>query len=251
MINLKKNDKLIIIIAIVVVIIAAVGIVAYEQSDSDESDIMNNSDMMMYDVEWDFKLGSLSPLSDFASKQQVYETTQSISQGNLKKVIFNLSWVDDKATFFGRFGLDTVILEITDPDGNVYEESATSASRSKAGNINIEVMADGIPSTEPIEAHDMTEALEMLGSGMYYNDEWEDKEFTIRVGVIVGEKRILKKFMDKGNNFDLEISYEYYYGSLIEEEVKDTAGSDTDGDGDTWQTPYMSMIIGTGCGRFI
>ena len=63
-------------------------------------------------------------------------------------------------------------------------------------------------------------------------------------------------FRDKGNTFSLEVSYEYYDGSLIEiqpeEKSTDTDGNFLDDLRDTEYTPPTSWrIIGMGFGRLI
>lgn len=255
MINLKKNDKLIVIIAVAVIIIAAIGIAAYTSPDTKINGLLGTGENM-YTVTWEEKTNSLSPISDFAGKNAPYENTISINHGNLKEITFNLSWVDNKATLLGRFGLDKLTLEVTTPDGTIYKESGKSASKTKEGNVAISVLNYDMPSTDSIEAEDYDEAEEKLNEDPYFNDKWVNEDFTIKVSVQIGEIRILKKLADKGNNFDLEITYEYYYGSLMEEETEGTGSDGGNGSFDDLKEeeyipPFLSMIIGTGCGRYI
>jgi len=246
MIKLKKNDKLIIIIAVAVIVVAAIGIAAYNPPDDRINNQKNTSESGIYTVDWDLGTASLTSISDFADKKTPYETTVSVGRGNLKIVTFNLSWVDDKAPLFGRFGLDTLTLKITSPDGTIYEESATSAKKTKDGNIEITVTVNGIPSTEPIEADDLYEAETKLLDYPYYNDKWVNEEFAIEVTVQVGEIRPLKKLMDKGNNFELEITYEYYNPSLIKEDTKTTGQEENSEPSDPDEPAYLGMIVNTG-----
>ena len=89
-----------------------------------------------------------------------------------------------------------------------------------------------------------------------YNDaSWSDKDITINVSVQIGELRIIKKLRDKGNDFELKITYQYYDGALKEDTTKNTGGDSNTPPDDPWveqgKPPYISMIINTGCGRYV
>ena len=253
MITLKKNDKLIIIIAVAVIIIAAIGIAAYEPLEENDKRSPKNT-MSMFTVTWEEKTGYLSTISENAHKKTPYEGNISIDQDNLKSINFNISWKDDK-TFLGVLGRDTLKIEITTPDGNVYEESLKSAG--KAIN-NIEIIIDGIntmPKTETIEAKNLDDAEQKLKQNIT-KDGWKNEEFGIKVTVTVGEILGNLRPRDKGNSFDLEIMYNYYDGSVTQEEIKET-GSDGDNsstdntEDEEYTPPYLSMILRTGSGRSI
>lgn len=245
MINLKKNDKLIIIIAVIIIIISGIGIAAYNPPEDEGKektvDIQNN-----YSVDWDVRSG-FKTYSDFAGKSSPYEDTFSINIGNLKEIKFNLTWVDNIKFIFG-FGSDTLILEVTTPDGEVYEES------DKSGNIEIPIAVNSMPSSDIIVANDSSDAGEKLRNEPYFDDKWMNENFNIKISVKIGEIRILRKIRDKGNDFNLEVTYEYYSGTLTEIEndktgdIEETSKYLTEED---YTPPYLSMIIGTGCGRYI
>jgi hypothetical protein len=253
MITLKKNDKLIIIIAVAVIVIAAIGIAAYEPLEENDKR-SPKSTMSIFTVNWEEKTGYLSTISENAHKKSPYEGNVSINQDNIKSINFNISWKDDK-TFLGILGRDTLKIEITTPDGDVYEESLQSAGNKLN---NIEIIIDGInamPITDTIEAKNLDEAEQELKQN-HTKDKWENEEFGIKVTVTVGE--ILGKLRprDKGNSFDLEIMYKYYDGSLTQEEIKET-GSDggnnsvDNSENEEYTPPYLSMILRTGSGRSI
>ena len=253
MIYLKKNDKIIIVVAVVVIIIAAIGIATYVPSEDGNGDMIPTE--RMFTVTWDEMFGSMPMMSDFASKSAPYEDSVVINEENIKMITFNLSWVDDKATLLGRFGLDTLTLEITDPDGSVHEESAKSASRTRDGNVEIQIPVNSVkPSSVSIEAEDFAAAQELFDDDpAYHLEKWMNEEFQVKVYVSVGEIRILKKFMDKGNDFDLDITYTYWSGSLEEEEMPPESPSETSFD--PWEEEgypvYLSTLINSGCARFI
>ncbi len=254
MITLKKNDKLIIIIAVAVIIIAAIGITAYEPLERNDKGLPKSA-MSMFAVTWEEKTGYLSTISERAHKKTPYESNISIDQDNLKSITFNISWKDDRTFLLGILGRDTLKIEITTPDGDVYEESLQSDG--KAIN-NIEIIINGIntmPITEPIEAKDLDDAEQKLKQN-HTKDKWKYEEFGIKVTVTVGEILGNLRRRDKGNSFNLEIMYTYYDGSVTQEEIKET-GSDggnnsaDNSEDEEYTPPYLSMILRTGSGRLI
>jgi hypothetical protein len=256
MISLKKNDKIIIIVAVVILVIAGVGVAMY-QSPKTESILPSTiTTENSYDVVWTLKNGSLNAISDFAGKKSPYGTLIVIPEGNVNSVTFDLSWTDDHMTFFKRMGLDSLTLEVTMPDGiYFFTETNTSAPVTGAGTISKTILKDVIPPDKSIKADNERDAQSKLSM---YDDSWTDKDIKINVSVQVGEKRfrILKQFFEKGNDFELKISYQYYDGVLKQDTTKNT-GTDTSSpsEEDPWveqeTPPYMSMIISTGCGRYV
>ena len=243
MIHLKRNDKIILIIAVAIIVIAAIGIAAYQPGEEPDTDT-ENGEITEYIVDWEDQTGSLGTESGYAGKSAPYENTISINQGNLKSISFNLTWIDDKA-FLGRLGRDTLTLEITTPDGDISTDAGQSMAKSKLGNAQVTIPSINTkPSTDIIEAKDLTEAEQLLYEEPYYSNKWENEDFTIRVYCSVGE--ILGRFRprDKGNAFDLEITYEYYE-PVLQEEMTET-GSNNDSFEDMIEEdyipPYISMI---------
>jgi hypothetical protein len=256
MISLKKNDKIIIIVAVVILVIAGVGVAMYQspKAPTDYSSLITSQ--KSYNVTWTLRNGTLTTLSDFAGKKTPYEKTVTIPDGNVNSVTFNLSWTDDHMTFFKRMGLDSLTLEVTMPDGvNYFTETNTSAPKTGYGTISHTLIKDIIPPEGPIQAKNEQEAQTKLQTSPYFDDSWSDKDITINVSVHVGELRFLKKLRDKGNDFELKISYQYYDGALKVDTTKNTGGDSTIPPDDVWSNegtpPYISMIINTGCGRYV
>jgi hypothetical protein len=255
MISLKKNDKIIIIVAVVVLVIAGVGVAMY-QSPKSTIPPPATTGVKIYDVKWTLRNGSLTTISDFAGKKTPYQSTVSLPVGNIKTITFNLTWTDDHMTVLKRMGLDTLTLEIITPDGSSYIEANRSAPITGKGYVLLTISPNIIPPVTPIKADDERAALAKLKLKPYYDDSWANKDMNVTVSVQIGEMRILKKMRDKGNNFDLTISYQYYDGSLKVDSTKNTGIDDTTTPPeDPWVNqntpPYMSMIINTGCGRFV
>jgi hypothetical protein len=199
---------------VVVILLIGIGVSFYEPPKKADK---NKNVTKSYFVEWEIRESSLSTITDFASKNTCYEREIVLKQANLKRVIFDIKWEDDK-TIFGLFGLDCLTLTIISPEGTTYEKDAKSALKTKDGNIVVEIPVNDIPSNVPINSEDIYDAKLQLNKEPYYNDKWVNKAFTVKVRVTVGE--IFGKIRpgDKGNNFDLKIKYEYYSASVEEDD---------------------------------
>jgi hypothetical protein len=255
MISLKKNDKIIIVAAVIVILLASIGIAMYT-SPEPEPISTTTTGGTTYAVEWKTHNGSLTPISEFAGKRSPYETTVTIPEANLKTITFNMTWVDDHSTFLKRFGLDTLTIEVTTADGEIAEtESNVSVAKTREGNILFTVTVDNSRPPDSLTANDLQAAQAKLKETPFNDESWTTKEITIKVSVNIGEKRILAKLFDKGNSFDLDISYSYTEAVLKEDQTKSTMmGELPPDDDDLWGDdgpPYMSMIINTGCGRYV
>jgi len=255
MISLKKNDKIVVLVAIIIIVIAGVGVAMY-QSPNAPSDFSSLIMEKNYDVIWTERNGSLNTISEFAGKKSPYQGTVMISDENVKSITFNLSWTDDHMTFFKRMGLDSLTFEVTMLDSIYYfTETKTSAKITGEGTISHTIVNGIIPPETPIIADNEQDAQTKLKAAPYYDDSWTDKDININVSVDIGEIRILKKMRDKGNDFKLEITYQYYDGSLKEDMNISTGGNQDTSPDDPWAEqvipPYISMIVNTGCGRYV
>jgi hypothetical protein len=254
MISLKKNDKIIIIVAVVVIIFAGIGIAMY-QSPKTTTPPPTSSGTKSFDVVWKTQNGSLTTISEFAGKKAQYEGTITIPVGNIKTITFNLTWTDDHMTFLKRMGLDTLTIEVTTPDGRSIIEGNKSAPVTGKGYVMFTISPDIIPPVTPVKAVDAQAAQAMLKQKPYYDESWTNKDIHFNVSVQIGEIRILKKMRDKGNDFDLKVTYQYSEGVLKDDTTKNTGLDENTAPSDPWVDqavpPYMSMIINTGCGRFV
>jgi hypothetical protein len=253
--SLKKNDKIVIIVAVIILAFAGVGVAMY-QSPQTTSNISSTITGKSYDVSWTLRNGSLSTISDFAGKKSPYQGTIMIPEKNVKSITFNLSWTDDHMTFMKRMGLDSLTLEVTMPNDTYYfTETNKSAQITGEGTISHTIVNGIIPPSKPIEADNVQDAQTKLKEKSYNDDSWTEKEITINVSVQIGEIRILKKMRDKGNDFELKITYQYYDGVLKEDINKNTGGDNNLSPEDPWAQqvipPYISMIVNTGCGRYV
>jgi len=238
---LKANDKLIIIGGIIVLVVAVIGIALYVQPTPETpTPPPSNQGTDTYDVTWSERSGALQEISEFAGKKTPYEGNVKILVGNIKSITFNLSWIDDKA-FLKRFGLDTLTIEITTPDGKTFTESAKSVPKTKAGNIAFTVDVNtNMPSNDPITATSQADAEQQIQDML--NNKWMNKEITVKISVKIGEIRILKKLLDKGNDFTLKVDYKYYKGSITPIDTNDE-NKPTSLDENWRATPFYSTSL--------
>ena len=215
---MRKNNKILSLIIIISVIVAGVTISFYKIPKVDAIDSgtgVTNS----FVVDWNEIEGSLISYSEFTSEDSNYEKTVSFNTPNLKEISFILSWTDDKTTFLGRLGLDTLTLEITTPDGKTLIESGKSAKKTKHGRIEITPPVNNFnPTTLTLESENIMGVEKQL-KDKYFDYTWVNKEFTIKVSVQVGEIRPLKRLADNGNDFDLEIRSSNYHASITADDT--------------------------------
>jgi len=251
MISLKKNDKIIVIVAVVILVIAGVFIAMYQSPKTSNVPPSTITSEKTYDVIWTLRNGTLDTISEFAGKKSQYQGTAMIPEGNVKSITFNLSWTDDRMTFLKRMGLDSLTLEVTTPDGRTFTETNKSAPITGDGTITY-TMTIGIIPPVSLKATDEKTAQAKLKEKPYNDDSWTNKDIKINVSVQIGEIRIIKQLRDKGNNFELKITYQYYDGVLKEDKTKNTGEDSNPPPEDPWvEPPYISMIINTGCGRYV
>ena len=246
MINLKKNDKIIIIIAVIIIIISGIGIASYNPIEED-IESLNHSGGNIYTVDWEKKTNSYI-ISDFAGKNDPFNETYSVDTPTgsvITNVDFQIIWDDDKTIgLIIKRGLDTLTMEIDPMDGSTLTYEGTGS-----GNETLSFSINNVPYSESIEAEDMAEAEQII-----YNESMgkDTASFDVTVSVKTGEplRRPLKYLLDNGNDFEIEITYDYYIASLIEEDTNEDDNSDEFME-EEYTPPYLSMIIGTGCGRYI
>jgi hypothetical protein len=215
---MRGSSKIFLSLAATFLIFISGIIVFYKPST--RADILNEENLPMhaYDVEWMVKKSLLPSISDFVSKNTGYKKTVSFETPNLKDIIFQLRWIDDTSSFFGFFGRDTLTLSVTTPDGTSFTKSARSERITKQGHIEISVLVNtSMPRPVKVLSTSILGAGQQL-RGSSFDYTWADKEFIVEVSDRIGEFRFLKRWRDAGNDFDLNITSEYYRASIAEDE---------------------------------
>jgi len=213
-VNLRKSDKMIAIVGVIILIVAGVGIALYTSAPETDSTVA--SEEMLYYPVFTAEYGEMT-INEYAGK--TYSDTISIdglpSGCVLTNVDFQITWQDDKTVgLILKRGYDTLTADIS-----YMDETKTHAS-TESGNETLSFSINSVPSVDYIEAEDEVEAAELL-----YQMVSGKSEATFDISVIVktGEKlrRPLKYLGDKGNGFEIKITYNYYRVDLEAEENDD------------------------------
>ncbi len=246
MISLKKNDKIIVILAVTVLVVAGLGIAVYVPPESGTQQA-NTTNETRYHVTWK-TFSATYPINDecYAGKKTPYTKNVTLTQDNLLDVTIELTWTDDHTYgLFKKKGLDTLSLDVT------TRGKTKTQKQSGNGTITMTFPINMLPANGTISAPSLLEAKEKITKEYY---KTADESFMFDVSVQTGEKifRLFKYLRDKGNDFDLKITYRYYDAQITEteDETKNTEYNDQTTD-NAWEPPYLSLILKTGCGRYI
>jgi hypothetical protein len=219
---MKKKSKIISLLIIFLLVSIGIGFTLYDIPKKASTLGPPTNETHSYIVTWRDNT-TTTQLSEYVDKNSEYLKKISFNTPNLKEIYINLSWTDDKATCFNRRGLDTLVLQITTPDGKIQKTSAKSASRTKQGTIEMTIPVNTVrPTSFSVQATNTASAEQMIRD-QYYDNTWVDEEFTINISVKTGELRLLKRFTDQGNDFQLHITSRYSTESLTEQQ---NSGSD-------------------------
>jgi len=245
MINLKKNDKLIIIIAVAVVVVAGIGIAAYNPPEDNGKSTGGIGGSQTYNGTWETHTKTVSVDGEYyAGKGAPYSNEIKIDHENIVKVTVEITWTDDSTYGILRTkGADILTAEVTYKGTTDTWESVENGTNEFSYGIN------SIPYDTIIDADNEQDALDKLEEE-YGTDDL--LTFTIDVSVQPGEKifRPLKYLRDKGNDFELTITYEYYDASVTEGDIKDTGQDNNDSDDPEDIPAYLGMMIQAGLTRW-
>ncbi len=229
---LKKSDKLIAIIGVIILIIAGIAIFVYSSPEEEIPKVIKEK---TYEYTWVSNEENMT-FSDRAVKRQEYlaDIIIDLSEGKvLTNVNFWIKWKDDytRGLLF-RKGEDKLTVKVSYLDEELIDKSTKSADRSFADFTINDVPQDEIITTED-ENFDPME---------YINEKYYGQNtaaFNLSVKVVTGEKaltlrplKFLDFLRDKGNKFNLIITYEYYdfdYEEL-EDNIPPMSNQGDDGD---------------------
>jgi hypothetical protein len=124
-------------------------------------------------VDWELAEAVPLTLSSFAGTTTPYQQVVSFNQPNLQQLRFDLTWTDDRSSFFSGRGFDTLTLILTGADGTFYTASGKSARWTKQGSIQLTV-------------------------------------YTLIVLVDSDDHSLFRRFADQGNTFSLQVTSTYY-----------------------------------------
>ena len=218
--NLLKNDKIIISVGIIILLVSAVGIFTWKDTGERKAIPPITPTEKTYKITWAEEDITLPTKSEFTSKNEPTTLTIPLDRDLITSVEFRLTWEDDKA-FLGMFGKDTLTLKVTSPSGEEKEDS----QKAKEGNITLTFSGlNSKPSISEVKADTLSDAENEIQK--YITSEGKG-DWKVEISVNVGE---LLKFRDKGNDWELQVTYHYYEPQFAEvsssgdggEQVKET-----------------------------
>jgi len=224
--NLKKNDKIIAIIGVVILIVAAISVIFYV-SNQEESDEPDDSEDKVYEVKWT-KVTAPEKVIEGSVGSSPYTDPISINLDKdkvLANVNVRLDWTDDKTSFLNT-GKDQLTVKISADGEAEPHTSKGSANESVASfKINDRPNDDIYPVKEVKDTFELEDEIKAMYSNM------NSVDLNVEITFAAGE---LLKFRDKGNDFKLIVTYDYYEYEIIdpfEDDNGDNGGDDFNGSG--------------------
>ncbi len=246
---LKRSDKLIAIIGVIILIIAGIGIFFYISAEGDSEEDQGDGSKNKFIVEWIEEVQT-DPINGYAGRNADYDEIISIITTNepvsvLLNVEIRVIWHDSRVTgIFLRNGLikvgqDTLSAEFT------YEgESKEIPPHSTSGNKSVQFTIYDKPIDQIIEdVNDYNEAVQKI------KDDYMDFDSALintKIKVTPGEKfgirplKFIRYFIDKGEDFKLEITYTYCYPVISPVEEDNEPPTDLNPSG--YQPPAYSKM---------
>ncbi len=234
---LSRNDKIIAGLAVVILIVAAIAIILYQPA---ETKIIESQIEKTYPVTWTMHPGEKT-ITDglYAGKKSPYTGTFSIDDvpdgSVLTSVKIQVKWQDDRVYGLRKTkGRDTLTVDIS------FGGKTETHKGTGSGNQNLTFYPFDMPMLDSVEANDSYTAEEII------RDMFTGKNsasFDVKASVKIGEPiwRPLKRFMDKGNGFNLKVYYEYYT-PMIEEPNGEMPPEEPPVE----ETSYLGMMVATG-----
>jgi hypothetical protein len=213
---LKKNDKIIAIAGVLILVIAAVSIVVL-YSPSKEVGQTASEEKTFY-VTWE-ETTEVIPISGHVGKKAPYTEPITVIApstnlvGVLTHVEIQLSW-EDAVTYRGILskGLDKLTTDIY-PTGSESSEAVVTTGQ---GNFSMSFEINSVPMLDQVTAIDIDEANGKIKGEFSGKDTASfDTEITIKYGEKL--RRPLKFLKETGDDFELTITYTYYYPVITEE----------------------------------
>ena len=217
---LKKSDKIIAIIGVIILIVAIFGIFIYASSE-EPTEEGEKTKVISYQVDWIPSSDTIF-LNGYAGRKATYSkpfVVEVAKPGSvITKVDVNITWKD--ANTYGiiiKGGYDTLKADITLVGGDTKTHQATGQ-----GNESLTFIVNETPQNGIIE-----DVADIIEAEQKIIEEYTDKNtasFETKITVTTGEKfgirpiKLIRYMRDKGENFNLEITYYYVYPDIKEVE---------------------------------
>ena len=172
---------------------------------------INETVLKKYYVYWPIKTEKVDlKNSYFAEKKQSFQKNISINRQNLKQINFKISWEDDFTSKIFNFGKDELTFTIKIEDDIIFSKKSVGSG---VLSYNIADINEK-PEISEIKADNYSSAKDIISN--YFGLNLFNEKFIIKVEVKIKELRLLTRLRDKGNDFSLDITYEYYDLQLSE-----------------------------------
>ena len=243
--SLKKTDKIIAVVGVVIIIVAIAGILFYFETEDDVDDGEPKDEMNEFMVEWQEYSAEMPCIKESAKTKYNDSINIMVAEGCvIKDVVVEISWSDDHVVNFAlpnRKGQDTLkAMFRVIGSGDEFPHTSTGSGSEN----HTFLLYASMPQDEIIEdAEDIYDAEEMV------KEQYSGKnsvDIDVEVKVNIGEKfalrpmKLLNKLLDKGDDFEIMVKYNYYKPYISEME------SDNDDGEENNDTSLITSGIKTG-----
>lgn len=253
--SLKKSDKIIAIVGVLILIVAAVGIYFYVDTE-EEIDGNGTKPGMIYKVEWIPYSSSELVIDGYAGGKTDYTDPIVIMEDEgsiITKVNIRIEWQDDKILKLAIFrkGEDTLKANIGLTGKDPLEHTSKGL-----GNETLAFSVND-PPLRLVETYEEVEDIFEIEDAILKENEGKNAAtFDVTVQVTKGEKllsirpiRWLNFLLDKGDDFQLYVDYEYYEYTIEEIEDGDNNNDDNIPTGNE-ATSRLGKMVQMGQGRW-
>jgi len=199
----KKVYAMMAIVGVIILILAGIGISIYSYEPGEDKAIEPKEKLYYPVFTEEYKEMTINGLAEKTYSDKV--TINGVpSNAILTSVDFQISWDDDKTIgLIIKRGEDTLKIDIT------YMGETKTKSSIGSGSDTITFDINNVPSVDSIEANNETGAKDLLYEMLSGKNE---ACFDISVTVETGEPiyRPIKRFLDKGDDFEIKVKYWYY-----------------------------------------
>jgi len=246
--NLKKSDKIIAIIGVIILIIAAISIIYYVYEE-DKTDDNEKSEEKEFTVTWMKKTGEM----EFGEmvEEETFTSSFIINKNSgcvITDVSIRLTWEDEEVYGGLRGRIPSLVKGADSLDAKITLENDIPRTHNSTGegNETFNFAVNSMPDLDAIMANDTNDAMNKLTER--YKD-MNSAKFDYEITVTTGEKfrilrplsSLLKLRSDTGDEFSLEVTYEYYEPTAMEKTDNNDNYTSTGEDDYTGTATYNTM----------
>ncbi len=242
---LKSSDKLIAIIGVIILIIAGIGIFIYisNEDDSEEDQVVKS--IKKFKVEWiqevslPEKISNTRAVRDKPYNKPIEITVNKEPLSVLTFVDINLKWKDSCTGLILRNGILKLASDKLKAEFTFNGKSEKIPQHTGQGDRKISFSLFNEPTEEIIEDPEVMDENDAL---LYIQEKYSAMDSVLietKVQITTGLFERIRIFRDKGENFNLQITYTYYY-PVISEIAENEPPTDITPSG--YQPPAYSMM---------